>query len=176
MSTGRYVNWPGVDSAKYRPQNNEMGSQQIEAAYLAFASSLRAGGFVEPPDGWDASLIAAHITTNNDLISSVAEQIAKGGRPSYDNTDVIDDEHLREFVAVAGDLENLAQLLMTSAARLANAWDDLGEELGAVEVPARIADGGRVVRDGPIPVRAFIEGNSTFHLQLHLDQLNELRA
>jgi hypothetical protein len=30
------------------------------------------------------------------------------------------------------------------------------------------------VRDGPIPIRELIEGNATFHLQLHLDQLRAL--
>lgn len=42
------------------------------------------------------------------------------------------------------------------------------------EVSAKIADGGQVVRDGPVPIKAFIETNATFHLQLHLDQLRAL--
>jgi hypothetical protein len=152
-----------------------MDSRQIEAAYLPFAASFRAGGFVSPEQGWDASMIAAHLITNNDLISSVAEQVASGGRPSYDNADVIDEEQLREFVAAAGSVEDIAQLLMASAARLAAAWEYLGTERGGIEVPAKIADGGVVFREGPVPVRAFIEGNATFHLELHLGQLNALR-
>jgi hypothetical protein len=152
-----------------------MDSAEIQGAYGPFADALRAGGFAEPGTGWDAALIAAHIATNNDQIASVAEQIAAGRRPSYDNAEVIDDERLREFASAAGSLDGLAGLVVTSAARLARAWELLGPELGLVEVPAKIADGGRIVRDEPIPIRAFIEGNATFHLQLHLEQLRALR-
>jgi len=115
-----------------------------------------------------------HVAANNDLIASVAEQIAAGQRPSYDNAGVIDDERLREMASAAGGLDGIAGLIETSAARLARAWERLGPELGQTEVPARIADGGQVVQDGPIPIRAFIEGNATFHLRLHLGQLREL--
>ena len=151
-----------------------MDSAGIDEGYRAFAVTLRAGGFVRPDDGWDAALIAAHVAANNDLIASVAEDIAAGRRPSYDNAPVIDDDRLRAIASAAGSLDAMAELVETSAARLARAWELLGPELGTVEVPARIADGGQVVRDGPIPIRAFIEGNATFHLQLHLDQLRRL--
>ena len=151
-----------------------MDSAEIGQAYQAFADTLRAGGFTQPDTGWDASLIAAHLAANNDLIASVAEDIAAGQHPSYDNAEVIDDERLREIASAAGSLEAMAGLIVTSAARLARARELLGSELGQVEVPAKIADGGQVVRDGPVPIAAFIEGNATFHLQLHLDQLREL--
>ena len=114
------------------------------------------------------------MATNNDLIAAVAEDIAAGGRPSYDNAEVIDDERLRQIASAAGGLEGISELIVTSADRLARAWELLGAELGQTEVPAKIADGGQVVRDGPVPIRTFIEGNATFHLQLHLEQLKEL--
>jgi hypothetical protein len=151
-----------------------MDGTEIQGAYATFVDTLRAGGFRQPDAGWDASLIAAHITANNDGIASVAEEIAAGRRPSYDNAEVIDDERLREIASAAGSLEGLAGQIETSAGRLARAWELLGPELGQIEVPAKIADGGQVVRDGPIPIRTFIEGNATFHLQLHLDQLRAL--
>jgi hypothetical protein len=151
-----------------------MDSAEIQEEYRTFVDTLRVGGFTEPDTGWDAALIGAHVATNNDLIASVAEQIAAGRRPSYDNAEVIDDERLREIASAAGGLEGIAGLVETSASRLARAWELLGPELGKIEVPAKIADGGRVVRDDPIPIRAFIEGNATFHLQLHLDQLRAL--
>jgi hypothetical protein len=75
-----------------------------------------------------------------------------GERPSYDNAPVIDDQHLCELVAATGGLDDLAARVRSSAARLAQAQENLGADLGAVEVPAKIADGGTVVRDGPIPV------------------------
>ena len=151
-----------------------MDGAGIEEAYRPFIVTLRAGGFVRPAAGWDASLIAAHVAANNDLIASVAEDIAGGRHRSYDNAEVIDDERLRDIASAAGSLDALAGLIVTSAARLARAWELLGPGLGKVEVPARIADGGQIVRDGPIPIRTFIEGNATFHLELHLDQLRSL--
>lgn len=151
-----------------------MDSAEIQGAYQVFADTLQAGGFGEPATGWDASLIAAHIASNNDAIASVAEDIAVGGHPSYDNAELIDDDRLREIASVAGGLDGLAGLVMTSAGRLARAWELVGPELGATEVPAKIADGGQVVRDGPVPIRTFIETNAGFHLQLHLEQLRAL--
>jgi hypothetical protein len=153
-----------------------MDGTGIAEAYSTFAVTLRAGGFARPDTGWDAPLIAAHIAANNDLIASTAEDIAAGQRPSYDNAQVIDDERLRQIASAAGSLDAMAELIETSAARLGRAWELLGPELGSVEVPAKIADGGHVVRDGPIPIRSFIEGNATFHLQLHLDQLRSLQV
>jgi hypothetical protein len=151
-----------------------MDGAGVQGAYRIFADTLRAGGFSQPDTGWDASLIAAHAAANNDSIASVAEQIAAARHPSYDNAEVIDDDRLREIASAAGSLDGLAGLIVTSAARLARAWELLGPELGQIEVPVKIADGGQVVRDGPIPIRSFIEGNATFQLQLHLDQLRAL--
>jgi hypothetical protein len=151
-----------------------MDGAEIQVAYRVFVDTLRAGGFSQPDTGWDASLIAAHLAANNDSIASVAEEIAAGRRPAYDNAELIDDERLREIASAAGSLDGLAGQIEISAGRLARAWELLGPELGQIEVPAKIADGGQVVRDGPIPIRAFIEGNATFHLQLHLDQLRAL--
>ncbi len=62
-----------------------------------------------------------------------------------------------------------------SARRLAAAWSSLDDETGAHLVPAHIVDGGRVVRDDPVPIRRFIEGNASFHLDMHLSQLRALR-
>jgi hypothetical protein len=45
---------------------------------------------------------------------------------------------------------------------------------GGIPVPVKIADGGRIVRDGPVPILAFIEGIATVYLQIYLDQLRAL--
>ena len=151
-----------------------MEHEEIVQAYQPFADMVRAGGFSEPATGWDASLVAAHIAANNDAIAALAEAIAEGHEPSYDNAEVIDDAQLRHVVSAAGGLEGLADLVETSAERLARAWELVGPEAGATEVPVKIADGGQIVRDGPVPIRRFIEGNATFHLQIHLDQLRAM--
>jgi hypothetical protein len=152
-----------------------MDRSEIEGEFLPFANALRTGGFVPPAAGWSAELVAAHIVTNNDLIADVAEQIAAGARPNYDNSVVIDDARLAEFAAEAGGLDQLADRVETSAGRLAAAWAALDDVTGAYELPSRIFDAGLLVRDGAVPIRDFIEGNATFHLQLHFDQLMALR-
>jgi hypothetical protein len=43
-------------------------------------------------------------------------------------------------------------------------------------VPAIIRDGDGIVNDGPIPIGRFIEGNASFHLDLHFEQLKALRS
>ncbi len=37
-----------------------------------------------------------------------------------------------------------------------------------------IRDNGEIVQDGPIPIGGFVEGNASFHLDLHLEQLKAL--
>jgi Mycothiol maleylpyruvate isomerase N-terminal domain len=152
-----------------------MERQEIVEAYQPFVDALRAGGFVDPDTGWSAALVAAHVALNNDGIVAVAEAIAAGESPSYDNAEVIDDGRLRDMASAAGNLEALAALIEKSAARLAVAWELVGPEAGATEVPARIEDGGRIVLDGPIPVRTLIEVNATNHLHVHLEQLLALQ-
>jgi hypothetical protein len=126
-------------------------------------------------EGRTAELVAAHVATNNDLIAAVAEQIAAGERPSYDNTIVIDDARLAEFATEARGLDELARAVETSARRLAAAWAALDDVTGAYELPSRIFDAGFLVRDGAFPIRDFIEGNATVHLEIHFDQLMALR-
>jgi hypothetical protein len=151
-----------------------MTQDEIEAAYSPFLAALRAGGFEAPAEGWTAELVAAHVATNNDLIASIAEQIAAGERPSYTNTVVIDDATLAEFANDAKSLGGLATRVERSAHRLAVAWAALDEVTGVVEVPSQIFDAGFLVRDGAFPIRDFIEGNASFHLQIHFDQLMAL--
>ncbi len=79
-----------------------------------------------------------------------------------------------KIALAAGGLDGMAGLVETSAGRLARASELLRPEARVVEVPATIADGGQVVRDGPVPIGAFVEGNATYHLQMHLDQLRAL--
>jgi hypothetical protein len=152
-----------------------MEREEIVKAYQPFADALRAGGFVAPDTGWGAALVGAHVALNNDAIVAVAEAIAAGERPSYDNAEVIDEGRLAEMASAAGNLEALAVLVQKSGAQLANVWELLGPEAGATEVPVMVADGGQFVVDGPVPIRTLIEVNATNHLQAHLDQLLALK-
>ena len=151
-----------------------MTSGSVEVAYAPFVASLRAGGFSEPPDGaWSAELVAAHVARNNDLIAETAERVAHGADVAYDNAPTIDAAALARYADCAGGIAGLAGEIERSAARLAAARDGLGDKAGTL-VQVIIRDGGEVVQDGPIPIGAFIEGNASFHLNLHHDQIKAL--
>jgi uncharacterized protein len=151
-----------------------MTSDSLDAAYAPFVASLLAGGFAEPADdGWTAELVAAHVARNNDLIAETAEQVAAGAEVSYDNAGTIDAAELASYAASVGGLAGLAREVERSAARLAAAREALGDRAGT-SVHVLIRDGDDVVQDGPVPVGAFIEGNASFHLNLHHDQIKAL--
>ncbi|HXW47622.1 MAG TPA: YciI family protein [Streptosporangiaceae bacterium] len=151
-----------------------MSSASLEAAYAPFIASLLAGGFGPPPDGeWPAELVAAHVARNNDLIAKVVEQVAAGEQVGYDNADEVDEVKLASYAAEAGGAAGLAGEVERSAARLERARDALGNRAGTL-VHVVIRDHDQVVQDGPIPIGQFIEGNATFHLDLHLEQLKSL--
>jgi uncharacterized protein YciI len=151
-----------------------MASDSVAAAYAPFVASLLAGGFSDPADdGWTAELVAAHVAKNNDLIAAAAELVAEGGEVSYDNAGTIDEVELAAYAVSVGGLAGLAGEVERSAARLEAARDALGDKAGT-PVHVIIRDGGDIVQDGPIPIGAFIEGNASFHLRLHHDQLKAL--
>jgi uncharacterized protein len=151
-----------------------MTSESVAAAYAPFVASLLAGGFAEPADdGWPAELVAAHVARNNDQIAETAERVAEGADVSYDNASTIDAMELASYATSVGGLAGLAAEVERSAARLAAARDALGDKAGT-PVHVIIRDGGDIVQDGPIPIGAFIEGNASFHLQLHHEQIKAL--
>ncbi|MGA2530628.1 MAG: hypothetical protein ABSG36_15905 [Acidimicrobiales bacterium] len=152
-----------------------MDQAAIEAAYEPFVSTLREGGFKTPPQGWPAELIAAHVLRNNELIAEVGEAVAAGESPSYDNSAAVSDADLRVLADTIGGIAGLAGAVAASARRLAAAWAGLDETTEGYLLPVVIVDSGRVIRDTPVPIRAFIEGNASFHLEMHLDQLRALR-
>ena len=151
-----------------------MSSGSIEAAYAPFVASLRAGGFGPPAAGeWPAELIAAHIARNNDFIAEAAEKVAAGEQVSYDNAVTVDEAALADYAQAVGGLPGLAAEVERSAARLARSRDGLGD-LAATPVHVVIRDGGNIVRDSPMPIGAFVEGNASFHLDIHAQQLSAL--
>jgi uncharacterized protein YciI len=151
-----------------------MASQSLAAAYAPFVASLLAGGFSDPADGgWPAEVVAAHVAKNNDLIAATAELVAEGADVSYDNASTIDEVELAAYATSVGGLAGVAGEIERSAARLETARDALGAKAGT-PVHVVIRDGGTVVQDGPIPIGAFIEGNATFHLRLHHEQIKAM--
>lgn len=148
--------------------------QSLDAVYAPFVASLLAGGFGPPEPGeWTAELIAAHIACNNDMIAEAAEQIAAGQPVCYDNEAGVDDTELAGYAERAGGLAGLAGAVERSAGRLERARDALGD-LAGTEVQVIIRDHGQIVRDAPMTIGSFIDGNASFHLDLHLRQLKAL--
>ncbi len=152
-----------------------MDREAITDGYTPFAAELRRGTFSVPKEGWPAELIGAHVARNNELIAEAAEGVATGESPVYDNAAAVDEDALRAYAEAAGGLPGLADAVESSALRLAEAWAALAGAAVEYPLPVRIIDSGQLVRNGPVPLRDFIEGNASFHLQMHLDQLRELR-
>jgi uncharacterized protein len=151
-----------------------MSSADLEAAYAPFIASLLAGRFDAPPTGeWPADLVAAHVARNNDVIAEAAEKVAAGQEVAYDNADGVDDDALARYAADAGGLAGLASEVERSATRLAAALEGLGD-LAGTEVPVVIRDHGEVVMDSPTAIGALIEGNASFHLDRHYQQIRAL--
>ncbi len=153
-----------------------MATFNIEAAYAPFVAALLAGGFEPPPEGeWSAEMVAAHVVRNNDLIADAAEKIAAGTPVAYDNAGSVDEDALSRLIQVAGGLVGLARELERSALRLNRSYLALGDANVVTELPVVIADHGVTVRDAPMPIGDLIEGNASFHLDMHYDQLRALQ-
>jgi uncharacterized protein YciI len=152
-----------------------MGQDTIEPAFGLFVAELRQGGFGEPGEGWSAELVAAHVARNNDLIAEAAERVAAGQQPTYDNAAAVDDANLHAYASEVGGIPGLAAAIEASAHRLTVARMALDATNESYPLPVVIRDSGKVVNDGPIPIAGFIEGNASFHLDMHLKQLRSLR-
>jgi len=152
-----------------------MQSSPIQAAYLPFAQTLRAGGFAEPPAGWNAGQIAAHIALSNEQFSDLAGRLRDGEDVSFDNTEVSDSDRLLGYASEHGDLNGLADAVEASAAKLSDAYDRLTDAQRGREIPVRIWHDGQVVRDRPMAIGELIVGNGDFHLAMHHKQLQDLR-
>jgi hypothetical protein len=151
-----------------------MEAPPVQTAYLPFAQTLRAGGFSEPTEGWNAGQVGAHISMSNDLFSELADQIHAGGEPSFDNAAVSDPATLLAHAEGHGGLDGLANAIEASAARLERAYGRLSAEERDRPVPTRIWHEGQIVRDSPMPIGELILGNGDFHLAMHMEQLQAL--
>jgi hypothetical protein len=153
-----------------------MDHYDIETAYEPFVSELRAEGFATPAEGWCAEMVAAHVAVNNELIATAAELVIAGQHPYYDNETAVDDTKLRAFVDSVKDISGLATAAEVSAQRLTAAAEALDENSLEYALPVRIVEASGVVHNGPIPFGEFVNGNATFHLERHLEQLKALRS
>jgi hypothetical protein len=155
-------------------ERSAVSSQSLHDPYDPFVALLRERTFSPPSEGWSAEIIAAHVAHTNNRIAHVVEQVLIGESPSYDNRDDIDGEELLAYAESVGGLDGLTLAVETSAARLASAAAALSESQREQLIPVVIFDDDALVVDGPLPLGGFIEGNSSFHLDLHHRQLQAL--
>lgn len=153
-----------------------MQTSPVQAAYLPFADSLQAGGFTDPETGWTAAQVGAHVSLSNEIFSDLAERMHRGEGVSFDNSPVQDDAGLLAYAEEQGDLAGLAEAVRTSAARLARAYGNLTEEERARPIPVTMWHEGQIARDQPMPLGELILGHGDYHLAMHQQQLQALRA
>jgi hypothetical protein len=151
-----------------------MEPEEIESAYEGLTTLLRSATEFSVLDGWSAEMIGAHVAINNDEIAAVAEAVARGETTHYDNADGVDDANLRDFASRVGGRAGVAAEIERSARRLAEAKRMLGPVAEHTEIPVLIHDNGNVVVDRPLAIGDFIEGNATFHLDMHHEQVRAL--
>jgi hypothetical protein len=152
-----------------------MEPDEIEKAYVPLVRALRDGDFERPEAGWAAEQIAAHVAINNDFFSSAVRELLAAGHASYDNETAVDQDQLTAYASKFPVLGDLADDVARSATDLAVAYADLRSYDEDDEIPIVLHHDGRIVRDGPGSLGELIEGNATYHLAMHLDQLLALR-
>lgn len=149
-----------------------MDTSSLESAYRQILDLAEQCEFADPPDGWGADMVLAHLAVNDGLLLTAARAVLAREEASYDNADAIDDA----LLADQGPRAAIIDRLQTSSRQLVDVASQLTDGLDAVEVPVHIVDDGKVVVDQPLPISQLLEIHATMHLQGHLAQLQELRS
>ena len=145
--------------------------------FHTFAAELRAGGFEPPAEqgSWPAEHVAAHVILNSDFFTATARRVMAGEQPTYDNEAAVEYDELAAYVSRIGGRDELAAEVERAAADLAASYVALSAEQSSSPVHVRIRHDGNLIVDEPRPIVEMIEGNASFHLQMHLEQLLALR-
>ncbi len=152
-----------------------MDHASLSSVYERILELAASGDFAGRQDegGWNAELVLAHITVNDDLlIEAVRAVLANKPTPHYDNAAAIDEDNLRG----QGTLPELVDKLRTSSRQVC----DLASQLGPLEdtpVVTTIRDGDQLHMNGdPMPIGRLLEIHALVHLPSHLFQLEGLRS
>jgi hypothetical protein len=150
---------------------------ELRQAYRTFLDVARAGGFGHPPPGeWGAPAVAAHIALNDQALIAVTLDVLVGNPASLDNRGVTNTARLARHAAERGCLAQLLDDIDLSSRELCDLVDRLDDECARTEVHARVVDGGEVRVDGPVPWGRLVGGASRYHLEVHAEQLRNLRT
>ena len=152
-----------------------LNPDELERAYVTIVRELRDGDFDRPAQGWSAEHIAAHVALNNDFLTAAARDVLAGGSARYNNETAVDIDQLGAYASKFPVLGDLGDDVARSATDLAAAFGDLVVADPDAELDVVIHHDGRIVRDGRASLIELIEGNATYHLSMHLDQLLSLR-
>jgi hypothetical protein len=152
-----------------RPNTADMRDQ-----YRAVADLARRGGFRAPESGWPAELVLAHLVATNENFLAVGAGVQRGERLDCGHPELVEDEALTRRVAEAGGLAGLAGQLEATADRLAAHADSLTDAEAETQVRFTVYHEGRQLMDEPRAWGNILAGQTTFHLPMHLRQLEAL--
>jgi hypothetical protein len=149
----------------------------LRNAYATFLDVAREGGFGAPPaDGWSAEQVAAHIALNDRALIAATLDVLAGEPASLDNRLITTGTVLSRHAFDRGGLKQLIDDIDASSRDLCDLVDQLDDHGARTEVPTRIVDGDEVRVDGPLSWGRVVGGASRYHLEVHAQQLRELRS
>jgi DinB superfamily len=152
-----------------RPNPAEMRQQ-----YRAIVDLARRGGFQTPESGWQAELVVAHLVATTEKFLEVGAGVRRGERPDCGDPDATADEALVRRAAESGGLAGLSARLEESGERLAALGESLSDAEAATPVRFTVYHEGRQLVDEPRAFGKILAGHASFHLPLHLRQLEAL--
>lgn len=145
-------------------------------AYAAFYTEAETGGFGEPPAGWRAEEILAHVALNDLAIIAVCHALVHGRDVSFANERCQDPAILSRWIAASGGPAGLIERGRAVARQVVAALARLDDEQRMAGVPCRLLHDGAVVLDAVRPWNALaIDTQRDMHLPAHAAQLRALR-
>lgn len=142
--------------------------------YAAVVDLARRASFRTPASGWPAELVLAHLAATTGHFLEVGAGVQRGETPPCGDLEVVDDEVLARLVAESGGIRGVSDRLEASAARLAAHARALSDAEAATLVRFTVYHEGERIVDEPRAWGRILTGQTTFHLPLHLKQLEAL--
>jgi hypothetical protein len=148
---------------------------EMHERYAAVVDMARRAAFRTPEIGWPAELVLAHLVATTDNFAAVGAGVRRGETPPCGAPEIVDDEVLARLVAESGGIAGVSDRLEAAAARLVAHAESLSDAEAATQVRFTVYHEGEQIVDEPRPWGRILAGQTTFHLPLHLKQLEALR-
>ena len=154
-----------------------MDSTDLRNAYATFLDVARGGGFgPPPPNSWSAEQVVAHIAMNDRALIAATLDVLVGEPTRLDNSLITSGAVLSRHATERGGLKQLIEDVDASSRDLCDLVDRLDDAHAHTEVPAHLVDGDEVRVDSPLAWGRVVGGASRYHLEVHAEQLRELRT